>query len=332
MDIKSLLFTHWGIAASQIVPLTEGLINQTWLVRGAQADYILQQINTAVFKKPLVLQAQLAALSTALQLPSLVPLQFISKRNGKLLLVTEEGTFRLLKAISPSTTLPRATVQNAQLAAEALLEFHQALSAIAPGPWKAPIADFLNVELRLNTFEKAKTAANPQRKMAAIKQIAAIEMQWNDLVAWQKLADQEQKVLIHADPKLGNFLFHPNGKQVRSIIDWDTIQLGTPYYDYGDMIRSFCSRGEDADEQAHLFQEEIFEVLVGVFAVDAAKLYTAAMGVILVQATRFLTDYLQDDIYYKVKDEEHNLRRAANQLRLASELKNYWLTTRRPTH
>ncbi|MEN9969101.1 MAG: hypothetical protein RIR94_1295, partial [Bacteroidota bacterium] len=78
-----------------------------------------------------------------------------------------------------------------------------------------------------------------------------------------------------------------------------------------------------------LFKEEIFEALVATFGVDQEKLFTAALGVILVQATRFLTDYLQDDIYYKVNDEHHNLRRAANQLRLAEELKNYWLTTRK---
>jgi hypothetical protein len=46
---------------------------------------------------------------------------------------------------------------------------------------------------------------------------------------------------------------------------------------------------------------------------------------------RFLTDYLNNDIYYKVKDDLHNLRRAANQLNLAQELEAYWLTTRRPT-
>jgi aminoglycoside phosphotransferase (APT) family kinase protein len=332
MDIRSLLQTHWDLSPSQVVPITEGLINQTWLVRTAAADYILQQINTEVFKEPAVLQQQLVDLSASIQLPSLVPLDYCLISKGAALTQVEGKTFRLLKAISPSTTLQTATVQNARLAALALLEFQAALGSVSVEEWKSPIPRFLEVEFRLTSFGKAKLLAREPRKEKAAALVSKLEADWAALLAWKQLSDEAEPVLIHADPKLGNFLFHPNGKQVRALIDWDTIQLGSPYYDYGDMIRSFCSHGEDAAEQAQLFKEEIFEVLVAAFAVDEAKLYTAARGVILVQALRFLTDYLQDDRYYKVKDEEHNLRRTANQLRLASELKNYWLTTRRPTH
>lgn len=332
MDIRSLLQTHWDLSPSQVVPITEGLINQTWLVRTAAADYILQQINIEVFKEPAVLQQQLVDLSASIQLPSLVPLDYCLISKGAALTQVEGKTFRLLKAISPSTTLQTATVQNARLAALALLEFQAALGSVSVEEWKSPIPRFLEVEFRLTSFGKAKLLAREPRKEKAAALVSKLEADWAALLDWKQLSDEAEPVLIHADPKLGNFLFHPNGKQVRALIDWDTIQLGSPYYDYGDMIRSFCSHGEDAAEHAQLFKEEIFEVLVAAFAVDQSKLYTAARGVILVQALRFLTDYLQDDRYYKVKDEEHNLRRTANQLRLASELKNYWLTTRRPTH
>jgi hypothetical protein len=50
----------------------------------------------------------------------------------------------------------------------------------------------------------------------------------------------------------------------------------------------------------------------------------------LVQALRFLTDFLEGNKYYKVSDEQHNLRRAANQLRFVEEMQAYWTTTRRP--
>jgi hypothetical protein len=96
------------------------------------------------------------------------------------------------------------------------------------------------------------------------------------------------------------------------------------------MIRSYCSFGEEVPEGKPLFREDIFEVLLASFHFDELKIFKAACGVILVQALRFLTDYLQNDVYYKVKDEQHNLRRAFNQLRLAEELKAYWVTTRKP--
>jgi Ser/Thr protein kinase RdoA (MazF antagonist) len=137
--------------------------------------------------------------------------------------------------------------------------------------------------------------------------------------------------LIHADPKLSNYLFTQDGKKVRALIDWDTIQLGCVYYDYADMVRSFCGRGEELSAEEELFRSDIFEALLACFDVNEAKFFIAARGLILVQSMRFLTDYLNNDIYYKVKDDQHNLRRAANQLNLALELEAYWLTTRRPT-
>lgn len=329
MEIRSLLQMHWGISPTQVVPIKNGLINQTWLVSSAAADYILQQINTEVFKQPAVLQQQLVGLSLSLEIQNLVPLQFIQTRSGSSYIYFENKVYRLVAAITPSRTLTTVTTQNARLGALALLEFHKALKSVSALNWTPPIAHFLDVEFRLTSFEKAKTLAHPSRKTMALAVVSRLEEDWEALLAWKKLFDQEDKVLIHADPKLSNFLFHPNGKQVRALIDWDTIQLGSPYYDYADMIRSFCSLGEDADTQGSLFKEEIFEVLAETFAVDDAELFTAAVGVILVQALRFLTDYLQNDMYYKVTDGQHNLRRAANQLRLAEELKNYWLTTRK---
>jgi thiamine kinase-like enzyme len=330
MEIRSLLQTHWGIFPTQVLPITIGLINQTWLVKSTAADFILQEINTEVFKEPAVLQEQLVDLSSSLELPNLVPLQYVQTQVGVTYITQENKTYRLAQAITPSLTLTTVTPQNARLAALALLEFHEALKSQSALNWTPPIARFLDVEFRLTSFEKAKTRASLSRKSLASEVISSLEADWPALLAWKQLSDQAEKVLIHADPKLSNFLFHPNGKQVRALIDWDTIQLGCPYYDYADMIRSFCSYGEDADTQGRQFKEEIFEALADTFAVDEEKLFTAALGVILVQATRFLTDYLQEDLYYKVNDELHNLRRAANQLRLAAELKNYWFTTRKP--
>jgi hypothetical protein len=95
------------------------------------------------------------------------------------------------------------------------------------------------------------------------------------------------------------------------------------------MLRSFCSWGEDVDENEMLFRPDVFESLMESIGADQSKLLVAIQGVILVQAMRFLTDFLQNDVYYKVNDDLHNLRRTKNQLRLVNELKVYWLTTRR---
>lgn len=330
MDIKRLVVEHWGLQIHEATVLHSGLINQTFQVRTNTATYMLQQVNNQVFKTPELLQNQLLELSNKLKLTTLVPLEYIRTKKGKALVKNDNHYFRLLRAITPSLTLKVATPVNASLAAAALLDFHKALQSLQINDWKLPIAHFLEVSYRIKQFEHALTTADLNRKEQAQQLIDALKEVFSHLELWQQFLENEPKVLIHADPKLSNFLFHPNGKQVRALIDWDTIQLGSPYYDYADMIRSFCSWGEEISEQQTLFREDVFEALFGALGVNEQKLQLAVCGVILVQALRFLTDFLQNDVYYLTNDETHNLRRAANQLRLFQEFNAYWLTTRRP--
>jgi len=329
MDLKALVNIEWGLTSTHILPIDNGLINRTWLVRTPTADFILQNVNTIVFNDPIKLQEQLVFLAAKIEVPNLVPLHYLPTRKGQYLLLTEGQTFRLARAISPGTTLYVATELNARLAVEALQEFHIALSKLDAHNWIAPIADFLNVAKRMASYEYAKAAALPERLAKATSVIRELEANWKMLLNWQQFLENQPRVLIHADPKLSNFLFHPNGKTVRALIDWDTIQLGSPFYDYGDMIRSYCSVGEDVLAGQSVFRKEIYEVIEEALCVDPYALWGAATGVIMVQALRFLTDYLENDRYYRVKDTEHNLRRASNQLKMVEELKAYWLTTQK---
>lgn len=329
MDLKALVNIEWGLTSTNILPIDNGLINRTWLVRTPKADFILQNVNTLIFKNPTILQEQLVCIAAQIELPNLVPLHYLPTRAGQHLLFIDGQTFRLARAITPSTTIHIVSAAAAQQAAYALLEFHAALSKVEASSWQEPIVGFLDVNKRLQTYHEAVQTADEQRKIVAQHAIQTIQKQWSVLTNWQLFLERAPRVLIHADPKISNFLFSYNGKQVRALIDWDTIQLGSPYYDFADMIRSYCSYGEEVDSSQPLFRADIFEVLLATFKADENKVFAAACGVILLQALRFLTDYLQNDVYYKVKDAQHNLRRTQNQLRLVSELQAYWLTTRK---
>lgn len=318
---------EWGLPSTHISPIDNGLINRTWLVRTPTLNYILQKINTSVFKEPQVLQGQIVNLTSVIQLPTLVPLTFLPTKKGLPLLFYDGQAYRLSNAITPSLTLNEVTEQNARLASKALLEFHCALSQLEFKQWKEPISGFLDISLRLESYQIAIQNAKMERLALASNVIDAIERNWGLIANWQQLNDNEEKYLIHGDPKLSNFLFHPNKKQVRAIIDWDTIQFGNRFYDYADMVRSYCSVGEDSNTSNSVFKQDIFEALLETFQVDAKKLIVASCGVILVQAVRFLTDYLQNDKYYKIKYDAHNLVRAENQLKLAQELRTYGITT-----
>ena len=329
MDLKQLLDSIWGLKVTEVKPIEKGLINHTWLVRTPTHNYILQRINQGVFHNPILLQDQLHVLSKNIALPHLVKLEFIEVE-GQTCFEFEQYYFRLQRAITPSTTIHSIDEDVARLAAGALLEFHAALQKVSIENWKEPINNFLIPSFRIQAYQEAIKKANQSQLEIAKQAIEAINEQMLFIEAWQDLLDDEPKEFIHADPKLSNFLFTTNGKGVRSLIDWDTIQLGCPFYDYADMIRSFCSVGEEVSSKEALFRASIFEALVATFGVDENKLFTAAQGLVLVQALRFLTDFLEGNKYYKVSDELHNLRRAANQLRFVEEMQAYWTTTRRP--
>lgn len=329
MDLKHLLDRIWGLSVTVVKPIDQGLINHTWLVRTPTHNFILQQINFKVFKNPNLLQEQLQSLSKKMVMESLVSLEFISI-DGQTCFEYDAHFFRLQRAISPSTTISKIDERIAHLAAKALLEFHEALRQVVLEEWVEPIPNFLNPNIRIAAYQQAKKAAAQKQLMAAREAILTLEHQLHLIRDWQTFLDAEPKVLIHADPKLSNFLFTTDSKSVRALIDWDTIQFGSPYYDYADMIRSFCSVGEEVSSQEALFKAPIFEALIATFGVDENKLFSAAQGLILVQALRFLTDFLDGNKYYKVSDELHNLRRAANQLQFVREMQDYWATTRRP--
>ncbi len=328
MDLKHLLDSIWGLKVTEVKPIEKGLINLTWLVRTPTHNFILQKINTTVFKNPVLLQHQLHWLSQNLVIENLVPLEFMEIK-GQTCFEYEQQFFRLLRAISPSISLSQLDDNIARLAASALLTFHAALRKVTSEKWTEPINNFLSPNFRVAAYYEAKQNANPKLLEASKEAIFSLERQIHLIHAWQALLDGEPKELIHADPKLSNFLFATNAKAVRALIDWDTIQFGCPFYDYADMIRSFCSVGEEVSSKEALFRASIFETLVATFGVDENKLFTAAQGLVLVQALRFLTDFLEGNKYYKVSDELHNLRRTANQLRFVEEMQAYWTTTRR---
>ena len=57
------ILKNFGLAEdSQIDPLTSGLINSTWKITDGEREFVLQQVNTNVFRKPYDLAANIRML------------------------------------------------------------------------------------------------------------------------------------------------------------------------------------------------------------------------------------------------------------------------------
>ena len=121
---------------------------------------------------------------------------------------------------------------------------------------------------------------------------------------------------------MNNLLFHPTRDEVVAIIDLDTLMLGDPAWDFGDLVRSAFAGSEETEAAAEVSRAR-FEPLSKAFfpafgPVDDVDRYAVAPAYMsFMLAVRFLTDHLKGDVYFKVGRRGDNLARARSQLDLA---------------
>ena len=185
---------------------------------------------------------------------------------------------------------------------------------------------------RLEQFENARQQASIERLESAKDSIAFVQENQAEILWLQELKNKGKLPLraTHNDTKLSNALFDKNGKGL-AVIDFDTLMPGLVHYDFGDSVRTICSSAEEDEsnlDKVH-FLTENFEAFTGGFLrasksiltqIELDNLYLAPQYMTFIIGLRFLTDYLNNDIYYKTKYPEHNLIRAKNQFALLKNL------------
>jgi hypothetical protein len=125
-------------------------------------------------------------------------------------------------------------------------------------------------------------------------------------------------------------LFDKHGKGI-CVIDLDTVMPGYFISDVGDMIRTYLSPVSEEEKDFNKIQirEDFFEAIANGYLsemggelseVEIRHFVYGGMFMIYMQALRFLTDYLNNDIYYGAAYEGHNYLRAKNQVVLLEKL------------
>jgi hypothetical protein len=315
--------------------LKGGLIHKTFLVEAKNESlYVLQGVNTHVFRNPnLVVMNQLRIAKFLLEkgYPKTC-LSLLSNLDQSYLLQDYKGqTWRMFHAIHPSKSIELLSKHSQAFeAAKALSEFHFYLIDFPKEQLYESIPGFLDFKKRCKDYQHSLKVAIPYRLTQANHLIQKMEEHDGILNRYLQLFPKLPKRIIHADPKLSNFLFNEDGDGVCAIIDWDTIMVGSILYDFGDMIRSFCQVGTEDSQQEKAFNPQILkELLNGYFEgpmndflsdLERENILLGAKAVIYIQGMRFLSDYLIGDQYYWVEDENHNLRRARNQFQMLEEL------------
>ena len=333
MDPKIIIEQFLGSVESlSITPIENGLINHTFLVETESGKFILQQINTLIFKNPTAIQNNHLKINEVLEQSnySKNTVKLIPTLSNDLLFEKNDEAWRMLEYLEDSTTfLKPSTAEIAFEATKCLSEFYKIINQ-EPIILEETLPDFINFEKRINDFKTA-LIQETERKKTAEKEINFILEHLSLPDKWIELQNQKSlpNRVIHADPKISNILFDQDNKAI-AVIDLDTMMNGTILYDFGDMIRSYTNNSdEDEGSVSDNFNAENYVAVKDGFLfylkdtltpIELENLDYAAQLIIYIQAVRFLTDFLNHDIYYSVKYDLQNLDRTKNQINLLKGL------------
>ncbi|MEO8762791.1 MAG: aminoglycoside phosphotransferase family protein [Ginsengibacter sp.] len=313
-----------------------GLINNTWLVKTNDDDFILQRINTAIFKEPLHIAQNIEMISAyfSKNYPEylfVVPVKTVA--GDEFFYDIREGYFRMFPFVPGSHTMDvvQSDVQ-AYEAARQFGKFTRLLSGFDLSTLKITIPDFHNLTLRYQQFQQALTHGNAERIKESARAISEIKENVHIAEEFEKIKKNPDFKLrvIHHDTKISNILFDDNNRGL-CVIDLDTVMPGYFISDLGDMLRTYLSpvSEEEKDYSKIEIRDEFFRSIIRGYAGEmkdelsgTEKKYFVYAGkfMIYMQALRFLTDYLNNDVYYGSAYTGHNFIRANNQLVLLAKL------------
>ena len=312
-----------------IQAITEGLINQTFVVSTTRQKFILQSINTTVF--PLYEEGLINILLVKKYLlEAKFPYDFPTPIQDKYIKCKSE-IWRLFPFVEDSISYNKAPSELiVQEAGKCLGSFYRSTASVPIEQLHITLSDFHSGVFRLAQFEQALNTSGKKRKQLAQELIENIDSQKEVLLQFDQLNASLPQRVVHFDTKISNFLFDKKTDKATALIDLDSLMPGTVLSDIGDMVRTYSNvLGEESQEISKVKADaKIIEVLLRSFLSEATltkeektKLYFAGQAITLMQSVRFLTDFLNDDVYYKTYYEMHNLMRAQNQWALYKSLK-----------
>lgn len=315
--------------------LSSGLINSTWKLSCHEREFIVQRINTSVFKSPDHIAKNLEMLSDYLaNYPDYLFVGPIKNKAGETLTKGSDGSsYRVFPYIKNSYTIDK--VSSASQAFEAATQFGEfsfMLKDFDVNKLRITIPDFHNISLRYHQFLSAAESGDATRIKKSENLIKELKSFSGIIDEYESIKQNSNfiKRVTHHDTKISNVLFDERGKGL-CVIDLDTVMPGYFFSDVGDMMRTYLSPSteEDTDFSKINIREDVYRAIVDGYLShtkdilteeEKTKFFYAGTFMIYMQALRFLTDFLNNDVYYGAKYPDHNFNRAANQVVLLEKL------------
>jgi len=329
-------------------PYGSGHINDTLRViinqGGAEIHYIFQRINEKIFKCPTAVMENIERVTDHIlkkieaegdNETTRHTLYLIKAVDGKSYVRDDKGKYWCVYIfIERAQTYDIIeTAEQAYEAARAFGLFQKDLADLSGGRLHETIPDFHNTPKRFANLKKAVKAniagraKDVQAEIDFVFKRKADTSKLTDLLAAGKLPER----ITHNDTKLNNVMIDDTSGKGVCVIDLDTVMPGLVHYDFGDMVRTSTSpAAEDEKDLSKVsMQLHMFEALLRGYLSTACdfltpierkylpfsgKLITLELGI------RFLTDYLEGDIYFKTHREGHNLDRCRTQFKLVESI------------
>lgn len=347
-DIKNILplFAFEGeyITSSE---LTSGNINETYVLEYRTADrthwYTLQRINTYVFRDPLGVMENIAAVTEHLK-QSIVKtngsaerqvLELVRTRKGEVVLQDRKlGVWRAYTYISDALALD-VVQEPAQMeeVGRAFGRFQRNLADFPADRLHETIPQFHHTTKRFYALVRAVDEDKAGRAREVEEEIEFFferRRMLGEIVRLLKAKVLPLRV-THNDTKSNNVLLDKDTGRALAVIDLDTVMPGSSLYDYGDAVRFGASTAREDEEDTRLigldmdktraFTRGFVQETAGILSLEELSRLPLGVKVLTGElAMRFLTDYLDGDLYFKVNSPVHNLVRARAQMALLQDV------------
>ena len=327
-----------------VIPFGSGHINDTYkVITEAGGVYLLQKINHVVFKDVPGLMNNLVLVTGHLKqklkaIPGSDPLKqvltLIENKESGYFIEDEEGNYwRIFLFLDSTKSYDQvSTEKQAFEGGKAFGRFQTMLADLDIGLITDTIPNFHNIEFRLHNFDESITYNAAGRLAQVLPEIEFINKRREQTIGILKKgrAGLLPLRIIHYDTKFNNVLLDEHDR-AQCVIDLDTVMPGYVAYDFGDAIRTIINTApEDEPDLSRInLNIPLFSAYTAGYLEQTVSLLTEAEvnslieGALLLpymQLVRFLTDYLNGDIYYKVHFAGHNLQRARAQMQLVKKL------------
>jgi thiamine kinase-like enzyme len=325
-----------------------GLIHTTFVIHQFHDDqnvrYILQRINKKVFKDISALMKNIDLITTHMMSvhesngnhkDNLRHLKIIRTSNNSLYHTDNKGEcWRMFPFIENTITYDTITNgQQAYHAAHIFGSFQKSLVNFPAHLIADTIIGFHDMARRFLVFKKSISDDCAGRAILCKEEIKFILAKKDIFARFSRLHHDQilPRRIVHNDTKINNVLFSKEGDSAVCVIDLDTAMAGIVISDFGDLCRTSVNTTDENETDLTKIKIDLllFDALVNGYLtstrtfltpVERSHLLFGFKAIVLEQAMRFLTDYLDGDTYYSIDYDDQNLRRACNQIKLVQEV------------